>query len=206
MRLIVTSLILLLCASCATGNDTTPRTQQHAEAMPAQLRDLLRDGKVSRARFYLDAQGRVAKVALYVSAAELPGWVIPLADAKIGAGQNDTYEVEHYADLGLAYEVTREVNGSRKEISFGADQRVLYTEEAVERDALPQAVRDQIAQLEASGATFKRSVKKTTDGVVSLHVRMTQGDREHRLTFDEAGALRERGLDIPAHVLITTSP
>jgi hypothetical protein len=208
-RLVALLALCLLTAACSPHPqkraDTMP-TEQPAAGLPKTLTELLASGKARKARIYLDASGRVVKASLYVQAADLPDWVLPLAETTIGAGSEDSYEVEYYEGIGMAYEVTRQVEGVRREVSFGEDKRVLYTEVLVERDALPQPAKDAITQAEASGATFKRSVKKSvTGGDEQLQVRLISGENEHRLVFTLAGELLSRSLDTPARVEITTS-
>jgi hypothetical protein len=189
------------CASTSAGGGNA--------GLPAEMTSLLREGKVDRTRTYLDMAGRVEKTAFYVGAADLPKWVLDEAERRLGQGigEGDDYEVEHYPEHGLVYEVKRVVAGKARELSFKADRSLLYEEVEVERSELPDPVRSQLGHGEAAGFALKSAVKTTWgDGTVQWQLKLIKNERQHRQRFDKDGVLVSNSVEAPGKVEIIGAP
>lgn len=178
-------------------------------ALPSEMTSLLRDGKVNRTRTYLDMAGRVEKTAFYVGAADMPKWVLDEAERRLGqgVGDGDDYEVEHYPEHGLVFEVKRVVAGKARELSFKADRSLLYEEIEVERGELPDPVRGQLERGEAAGFTLRSAVRTSwADGRVQWQLKLMKAERQHRLRFDKDGVLVSKSVEAPGKVEIIGAP
>lgn len=213
-------LVLCLCLVAATGcageskcREGSPvqveETSQAGAGLPGEMMELLRSGKVLRARLYLGERGELVKTAFYVEASSMPGWVMEQAEATLGvaAGADDVYEVEHYAAYGLVYEAKRAVEGRAREVSFKADKSVLYVERELGREELPAPAQEAIGRAEAAGArlTYVSRVEYA-GGEVKHQAKVMRGERQERLLFDAQGALVSRSVEAPGKVEIVGGP
>lgn len=209
-HLLLVAFALLPLNACTTAApQTCPDPQPTASVSAptggslnkAQL-ELLSAPNVLRAKLYLDDQGAIIKVAAYVPKEALPAWVHEGADKHLGAGQDDSYEQEIYKDAGLVYEITRIVDGQKVEVSLRADdQSVYYIERVITPDKLPQAAQDAI-----SNEQLLRASERTQGDKKSYQVRVQRDNDEHRLVFDEAGALTRTQRLLDTVVEITPAP
>lgn len=196
--------VLAGCASSSTGG-----AGGMGAALPTEMTSLLRDGKVNRTRTYLDMAGRVEKTAFYVGAADMPKWVLDEAERRLGqgVGDGDDYEVEHYPEHGLVFEVKRVVSGKARELSFKADRSLLYEEVEVERSGLPDPVRAELERGEAAGFALKSAVKTTwASGTVQWQLKLMKAERQHRLRYDQDGVLVSKSVEAPGKVEIIGAP
>lgn len=205
------SLLLLTTSACTTPSTSadcpapvetaTTKSVVVGSLSPEQLA-LLNAPGVERAKLYLDAQGKIIKVAAYVTKEQLPEWLFPLADKELGQGPDDSYEVEHYEEIGKVYELSRVVNGLKVELSVRAeDKRVYYIERELPEAELPEPVKAALA-----GAEVTRRSLKTLGEVQQYHIRHMKGGQEHRTVFNAQGeALLSQRL-LPTVVEITPAP
>lgn len=196
--------VLAGCASSSTGG-----AGGTGAGLPTEMTALLRDGKVNRTRTYLDMAGRVEKTAFYVVAADMPKWVLDEAEKRLGqgVGDGDDYEVEHYPEHGLVFEVKRVVSGKARELSFKADRSLLYEEVEVERGELPDPVRAELERGEAAGFTLRSAVRTAwASGTVQWQLKLMKAERQHRLRYDKDGVLISKSVEAPGKVEIIGAP
>ncbi|MCA9540634.1 MAG: hypothetical protein KC620_17165 [Myxococcales bacterium] len=185
-----TSLIALtLLAGCAGQPPPTP-------AVPPFVAQALTGAHGLRGKFYLTADGRFEKFVAYVERDAMPDWIHPLADEKLGAGEEVDFEVEQYADGARAYEVTRLVDGRKAELSVTPEQQIRYVEREVPLDALPAPVKQAVDAM--AGVTIDHVEQKEGPGINAFEVIARDGERELRVVLSPEGGVVERASRLSA--------
>jgi len=157
----------------------------NSAVVPAFVLEGMRAPGASRAKVYLDTQGRVIKSAAYVTKAEIPEWVHKLADEKIGAGEDTEYELEHYPDGDQVYEIARKVEGQEIELSVKLDKTLKYIEKPIAEQDIPPAVKSALP----TDFTAESMGVKEGPGLKQYIFRGKQAGLAVHLILDPAGKL-----------------
>lgn len=145
--------------------------------------------------------GKLARVSATVAKANIPEWVLKLADDKIGKGEDKSFEVEVDDQGEEVYEVTRNINGLEVELSAKAkSQTFKYIERQVQWEVLPAPIRAEVEKM--SGFQTKEAGMKEGPGIKEFEIEGRWNDAEYSLYFDEAGKLLGKYLLPKAEVKI----
>ena len=172
---------------------------QGSTTLSAPIFALLSSSAAQRAKLYVDERGQITKVTIYTAREAAPEWLHALADAQIGQGPDESFEQEIYADIGLVYEVTRQVQGKRVELAAREDRSVHYIEQELTLDELPEPVK-----LALASEQILRVTRKTMGQTVLHQARVKRGEHEHRLVFDAQGALTQTSRVVPMNLELVT--
>lgn len=194
--------LVVALGACATGPATCSKTTTAgALAIPAFPLAALQGPHAQRAKIYLDAAGRIHKVSVYVGKAGLPAWAHAAADAALGKGEDQEYEVEQYANGDQTYELTRLVAGKKVEVALDArSKQVLYTEKkGLAVDAIPAPIKAALGRL--SGFAAESYTLKTPQVGAPVHeVYGKQGGQRWKVYLAGDGKLLRRHRELPAKV------
>lgn len=189
--------LVLVAAGCATDKNCQKQAEQPKQvqkecpALEAAVSAFILEGLQSphalRAKFYLDASGRVVKSAAYVSKKAVPEWLHTLADEKIGKGEGTEFELEQYENGDQVYEVTRKVDGKEVELSVKTDKTLKYIERPMDPDALPEAIKAAVAG--QAGFLADSAAHKEGPGLLHYTLRGKKGGEPWHLILDGEGKL-----------------
>lgn len=192
--------------ACATGPNSGPKmASAGAAAIPAFPLAALHGPHAQRAKLYLDAAGRLRKVTIYVSKAGIPAWAHAAADATLGQGQDQEYEVEQYANGVQTYELTRLVAGKKVEVALDArTQKVLYTEKKdLAVDSIPAPIKAALARIPGFAAE-SYTLKTPKVGAKVHEVYGKQGGQRWKVYLADDGKLLRQQRELPAKLGVTT--
>lgn len=194
------ALVVAVVGACATGPNSCPKmASAGAAAIPAFPLAALHGPHAQRAKLYLDAAGRIHKVAVYVTKAGIPAWAHAAADAALGKGEDQEYEVEEYANGDQTYELTRLVAGKTVEVALDArSKQVLYTEQkGLAVDTLPAPIKAALGRL--PGFSAESYTLKTPKVGAKMHeVYGKQGGQRWKVYLADDGKLLRRHRELPA--------
>lgn len=209
--LILTTCLLLIASACTTAPkaadcptpvETATTTSVVVGSLSPEQLAMLNAPGIERAKLYLDDQGKIIKVATYITKDQLPEWFIALADKELGMGADDSYELELYSEVGKVYEITRVINGLKVELSVRADnKRVYYIERELPEAELPEPIKAALA-----GAEVTRRALKTIGDAQQYHIRHMKNGQEHRTVFNAQGEPLLSQRLLPTVVEITPAP
>ena len=201
------SALTLGASACASQQNIRCRqfaAQPATAGIPSFVFEALLGSDVKRAKLYLDANGRFHKWAAYVDKAAIPAWAHAAADAKLGKGEDISYEIEQYGTGEKVYEVTRKVGDKTLELSINSDtQKPLYIEKkGLATDAMPAAIKAAAAKV--TGLTAETyTLKEYTSGKKVHEVYGKIGGKPYKLYFDETGKLKRKQLQLTATLAVT---
>lgn len=184
--------LALTVVGCAGAPEPRPT------ALPAFVVEALQAPTAASAKLYVGADGEIEKVVAYVDAEAIPDWVHQMADAELGAGEPDEFEVEQYADGTQTYEVTRQIDGRKAELSVTVDKKKRYVERELADDAVPPAIQTAVGKL--SGVTVERVESKKGEGIDQYEVVGKEGEREVRVVLSPSGEVLSFARRLPAVV------
>ena len=208
------SLSLIACTpkyqveDCPAPVETTATVDTTPTATPVFPDELLttaqRAGEVEEVRIYIGEDRNPRKIAVYHQAAEIiPESVKAVASEKFPGARIVKYEHEHYADVGLVYEVELETaEGVGVEVSVLKDGTIYYVEEPIAIEALAESSRAKIEEA-LPGSTIEEVESKKGPSLDLYSVRVAPkegGVVRHYFVFDAAGKLLRHSLRYPAYI------
>lgn len=170
--------------------------------MPEFPLEALASPHAVKCKLYFAADGTVEKYTVYVTRSAIPDWVHKLADEKLGAGQDESYEVELYADGSEVYEVRRNVGGRMLELSVRRDRTILYIERQIDEKDLIEAVRAALRGL--PNFSPERYAYKESAGFGEYNIRGKIGETPYRVRIRPDGTLVAVQKQLPGSVEIIT--
>lgn len=188
-----------LAATLAAGCASAP--EPAAPALPAHVVEAMQAPTARSAKLYVGADGALDKVVAYVDRSAVPEWVHQMADAQLGAGEPDEFEVEQYADGTRTYEVTRTIDGRKAEMSVTVDKALRYVERELAADAVPPAIRQAADGLE--GVTVERIEEKKGEGIDQYEVVGKAGAFEVRVSLTPSGEILSYARRLPAVIQLS---
>jgi hypothetical protein len=163
LLLALASLLGGCCTSAPAQHPTTPPATAGAKySLPPFPLDALRGPHLKSVKLYINADGSIRKLTVYVERAGVPDWVHEMADQTIGKGDEVEFEVEEYSDGNTVYEVTRKVDGKLVELSVrSGDRSRLYIErKELPLETIPEVVRKAAGEMK----TERYNIKERADG------------------------------------------
>lgn len=196
MKNTVLSAMVLVSIGCATHATGPGRLNRELIGVAASAEG------VRKIELHSDGTGGLWKMSVYhQDASRIPAPVRQLAESQFPGGKPVSFETEHYADVGLVYEVELEsADGRHCEVSATAEAKLRYTECRISKDGLPAAVAQ---KLEATlpGATVEELEVLKGPGIAGgeeYRAELKVGSTVHYLRLSPAGELLRRGVLVPA--------
>lgn len=206
-RLFVLGCLVTLCLNGCAGDKPCPRSADDAVvgeaklAIPEFVLTALQSNGALRVKLYIAKDGTLRKSAVYVTKESVPTWVHEMADEKLGKGEDESYEVEQYADGQQVYEVTRKVDGVSQELAITIDKSVLYLERKLPENELPEKVATALKGLE--NFTMEEAESKTyTDGRQEFEVEGKQGEVHVVLQLSTEGEIVGQSRKLTATIAV----
>lgn len=208
------SILVLVCA-CSTASTVTEDSQPPAAgassltanagsggyaALAPELTTVARsDGAVDKIHLRLDVDGKVVKQSVYHhDEASIPQAVRDLAKERFGDAPIESYETEHYANLGVVYEVEVDKDGQGCELAATANGTELYTECKVDPASLSDAIKASIEKTAPGGTILEAETKSGPKVDDETTVEVKAGDRELYIRMSPDGTVIQVLRRIPA--------
>jgi hypothetical protein len=186
---------------CVTPTDDMKETPKAADASAAPIFDaeelalLTGSETIKEVRVYLDAGGKMRKLAVYhKDADEVPAVVRQKIDEAYPGATVRYYETERYAGIGRVYEVEiQAADGAELEMSMKPDGTLHYLEEVVDAAAIDAAILEKV-DARVPGASVVEAESKKGPEVDILLIKVTDpAGRTHYLNF-QGGELKRHSV------------
>ena len=194
-------MIPTLIASLALLQDPAPKEQGKIHPFIAKA---LASPHAVKTNFFVSEDGRVIRSGVHLKKEGLPDWTHPMADEKIGKGEDLAYEAEVYPDGSEVYEIYRRVDGKERQLSVRPDRSVYYLGLELEPSDIPKTVQATLDKLE--NFALKSCVLKEGATFHEYHVKGTLDGREVRVRVAKDGRLIAVQKRVPGELEVELSP
>jgi hypothetical protein len=175
-----------------------------AAGFPEFIREQLSSPHALRAKLYIAPDGKVRKYAVYLAEEGVPAWVPEMADQELGQGEDVEFEAEQYENGDQVYEVTRVVDGQKKELSVKLDKTVKYVETPIGPDALPAPVKAAVEGV--SGFTPELYLTKKGPDLEVYQVKGEKDGKSYRLDLAADGSVTSQSRELDAGLVVDVEP
>jgi hypothetical protein len=160
--------------------------------------DALSSPHALRGKLYVSRDGTVERSKVFLKREGMPEWTHEVADAKLGKGEDLSYEIEVYGDGTEVFEISRRVGGKPMKVSLKRDRQVRYVETTAERKSLPAPVSAALEKIEGFQADEFR--RRDSEKGAEYHVRGSIAGVPHRARIRADGTLQSLDRPIAAEM------
>jgi len=207
-RFLIAAAALSLCPfAFAQDPSPVPNGATEPQGSPARpkfskfIMDALSSPHALKGKLYVSRDGTVERSKVYLKREGLPEWTHEVADAKLGKGEDLSYEVEVYGDGTEVFEISRRIDGKPKKVSIRRDRQVRYVETTVDRTSLPAVVSATLAKIDGFQPTecHRRDGEKTAE----FHIRGIIAGVPHRARIGADGTLQSLDRHLAAEMEVS---
>jgi hypothetical protein len=203
---VLTTGFAILLSTAAAAQDPDTECEVYEGKIPKFIMEALTSPHAMKAKLYITKDGSIDRSKVVLQREGMPEWTHPIAEDKLGTGEDVSYEAEVYADGTAVYEICRMVDGKPKKVSIRRDKSVRYIEMTIERDAVPEEVAATVAKLQGFKADEWR--RREGENLSEVHVRGSVAGIPHRARLKSDGTLLsvDKHLAAEVEVSITSRP